>query len=272
MTDLVPLEFAWVGSQEPCLDAVEVTTRGPVVIGRYGGRTAAGATKNEDGALVWVAPDASWEFAALIDAHYSAESAELLLNLLLGERGAIVQTLMDPPAQALPRLQQTLLRRLNTPEFKARCQGVTGEASCFFAARTGRYLWWLSIGDVVGYVLHPELAHLGSYQLNQRTFFEWVGERNTFEQDVPTYSQGTRHIFDGTTTILLTTDGLLEFGAQPFARPDALYHAVAGTSRNIPPLRAAVAGILERVHQDGGRDSATVLAWRIYNGQPVRDV
>lgn len=271
MSEPSPVEFAWVGSQEPCLDSVEMLCRGPVVIGRYGGRTSAGATKNEDGALVWSALDDSWEFAALLDAHYTAESAELVIEMLLKERPNILRVLSGPPAQALPQVQQTLLRSLMAPEFRARCQEVTGETSVFFAARSGRYLWWLSIGDCMGYLLHPELARLDSYALNQRAFFEWVGKRNTFEHTVPNFSQGTRRLLDGTSTILLTTDGLLEFGSHAFSQPEMVYRTIMGNGGRMPALREAVEGALDRVHKERGRDSATMLAWRIHNGQPLHE-
>lgn len=271
MSEPTPYEFAWVGSQEPSLDVVAITRCGPVVVGRYGGRRAAGAAKNEDGALVWAAANGAWEFAALIDAHFSAQSAALLVEMLLAAREEITRALAAVPSRAIPRVREILLANLSAPTFRARCQEVIGEASCFFAARTGRHLWWLSVGDVVGYLLHPESARLGSYALNQRSFFEWVGAHNTFDDPVPSFTQGTRYLFTGLSTILLTTDGLLEFGTQPFAQPEVLYRQVMGSGAELPPLGEAVAGALARIHSDYGRDSATILAWRIENGRPVGD-
>ncbi|EAO52552.1 hypothetical protein RBTH_08188 [Bacillus thuringiensis serovar israelensis ATCC 35646] len=38
-----------------------------------------------------------------------------------------------------------------------------------------KYIWWLSIGDCLVYVFHEELHKLGQYALNQRHFYEWIG-------------------------------------------------------------------------------------------------
>ena len=80
--------FRWVGSEEAYLDQPSLAECGSSIIGRYGGRTEAGAHKNEDGALVWCDAGRAWEFAALLDAHFSAESAELILATLETERPA----------------------------------------------------------------------------------------------------------------------------------------------------------------------------------------
>src|SRR5690242_15318515 len=70
--------FRWVGGEAPLLDTPTVARCGRVVVGRYGGNTSAGATSNDDGALVWCAEDGAWEFAVLLDAHFSDQSAALV--------------------------------------------------------------------------------------------------------------------------------------------------------------------------------------------------
>ena len=82
--------FRWLGSEAPHLDAPFMATCRHVVIGCYGGNTGAGATRNEDGALVWCAGDGSWEFALLLDAHGSAESAALVLTAVEAEATALL--------------------------------------------------------------------------------------------------------------------------------------------------------------------------------------
>ena len=71
--------------------------------------------------------------------------------------------------------------------------------------RKDRYLWWMSIGDCVLYLLHPKLAALGQFALNQRGFYEWVGHVNTFDLAAPCYTTGTRYLPPGPNTILLLT-------------------------------------------------------------------
>src|SRR5579863_1290383 len=89
--------FRWVGSEEMLLDTPDVTACADVVIGRYGGHTGAGADKNEDGALVWCASDGAWEFAALLDAHFSAESAALVIAEIESQREPLLAALAQPP-------------------------------------------------------------------------------------------------------------------------------------------------------------------------------
>ena len=73
-------EFVWIGNDDKHLDAPYVTRYKDIVIGVYGGNTSAGANKNEDGALVWRSEDNSWEFSAILDAHNTAQSAELVFR------------------------------------------------------------------------------------------------------------------------------------------------------------------------------------------------
>jgi hypothetical protein len=249
----------WLGRDEPHLDAPAVARAGPAVLGCYGGNTRAGASKNEDGALVWCAADGGWEFATIVDAHYSAESAALILAAVAAQAEPIAATLAGPPERFAAGLHSLLLDTFAAPTFRARCRQVEGEASCLICARRDRYLWWLAVGDCVLYLFHPELARLGQFALNQRSFFEWIGQRNTFDLAVPCYAAGTRELPPGPSRILLTTDGLLECGRRPFADPAELYRLFA-PGAEADAGRAAHAA-LERVHRERGRDSATLIAW-----------
>src|SRR5262249_22046344 len=153
-----------------------------------GGRTRSGAIKNEDGALVWCQEGGQWEFATLLDAHYTAASAALVIEAISGERERLLGILAEPVQRAFPLLHAFLVGLFGSDSFRAGCRNVVGEASCLIAARKGHHLWWLSVGDCVGYIFHPQLAGLGEYQLNERRFFEWIGKRNTFDQLVPSYT------------------------------------------------------------------------------------
>ncbi|MGN6674606.1 MAG: hypothetical protein ACTHMA_15000, partial [Thermomicrobiales bacterium] len=84
--------YRWLGAVAPCLDTPTIAACGPAFIGQYGGHSGAGATKNEDGALVWAAGGggpADWELALVLDAHATAESAALVLDAVEAEYEAI---------------------------------------------------------------------------------------------------------------------------------------------------------------------------------------
>lgn len=90
------IKFSWVGSQVMYLDDPAAMNFGNVAIGRYGGNTAAGADKNEDGLFVLLDPDGSWEFVMLLDAHKTAESAELLVSTIDSAASEINRHLSQP--------------------------------------------------------------------------------------------------------------------------------------------------------------------------------
>ena len=215
--------FRWLGSDAPHLDAPFITACRDMVIGCYGGCTAAGATRNEDGALVWCAEDRRWEFALLLDAHGSAESAGLVLAAIEAEAETITASLSQPVESAFSSLHRHLLALFQSPAFREQCAHVQGETACLICARKNRFLWWLSIGDCLVYLFHPELARLGQFALNQRSFFEWIGRANTFDLPIPCYATGVRELRAGLNRIFMTTDGLIECGSRPFEDPHRLY-------------------------------------------------
>ena len=109
------------------------------------------------------------------------------------------------------------------------------------------------------------MVRLGQFALNQRQFFEWIGRVNTFALPVPCYTTGVRELRGGRNIVILATDGLLECGARPFEEPRALYRAFFAPPDAAPDLAARVTALLGRVHQERGRDSATVIAWACEN-------
>ncbi|GCE47872.1 serine/threonine protein phosphatase PrpC [Thermosporothrix hazakensis] len=260
--------YRWSGSAKLYLDTPAISTCEQVVVGCYGGNTKAGAQKNEDGALVWCDKEQNWEFALIVDAHYTPQSADLLLDAIESIQPAIVEALTQPISTAFFSLQQHIVTLLGSPAFLKRCREVIGEASCLFCARKDRFLWWLNIGDCVLYLLHPELAYMGQIPLNQRSFFEWVGRTNTFELPVPCFSSGIKELRFGWNRILLVTDGLLEYGSRPYDNPFRLYQAFTDRQEvRETNLSALVQHALKRVHKEKGRDSATIIVWDYYNRQ-----
>lgn len=257
--------FRWLGSDEAHLDKPGVYTCGRVVVGLYGGNTEAGASANEDAALVLCQGHADWELAVVVDAHYSSDSARLILDALAGERERIVECMAQPVAVAFGMLERRILDLFASGEFRARCRQVVGEASCLVAARKDRFVWWLSVGDCVAYALHRALAGPGQFALNQRSFFEWIGHHNTFDLAVPCYTRGVKELRAGRTVLVLTTDGLLECGNRPFEDPRYLYYGFTyGTDSD---LADNVLNALGTVHGERGKDSATVIAWSYSFGQ-----
>jgi hypothetical protein len=256
--------FSWLGNQNPHLDRLELSHCGHVVIGCFGGSTAAGGTKNEDGALVWVEESGGWEFSMVLDAHKSADSASLMLRTITIEKQAIRSCLNLPIEEAFSELQQFLVSRFMSPAFRTRCRFTEGEASCLITARKDRFLWWLSIGDCQVYLFHPELARLGQYALNQRNYYEWIGAANTFDLPVACFSSGVRELRGGKNQIVVVTDGVTESGANFFSEPENLYQLYMENNRRPDNF---VQAVMSRVQADQGMDSATMVAWTYFNPQ-----
>lgn len=105
------------------------------------------------------------------------------------------------------------------------------------------------------YLFHPELQAFGQYQLNQRQFYEWIGQVNTFEQSVPCYSAGTRELRQGVNRLFLTTDGLVECPGGIYEEPQKIYEAKPG--------RDGVEELLKTIRECGVRDSTTIISWEI---------
>lgn len=255
--------FSWVGSDEMYLNTPTTIKYKNIVIGRYGGNAAAGANKNEDGAFVLLEPNGNWEFAMLLDAHKTAESAELLIQTIDSLADEIIRHLSRPVSKAFHSLEDFLLSTFRSEAFKSKCKEVTGETACLICARKENYLWWFSVGDNSVYLHHPELAASGQYLLNQRNFYEWVGYVNTFDQLVHCFSSGVREFRKGRNLVIMTmtTDGLLEYGGTSFADPGKLYNRFYKTT----DIEKCTKDALINVHQEQGRDSATVIVWSCDN-------
>lgn len=251
------LSLRWLGAEAPYLNTPTIQTCGPLSLGCYGGTTAAGANKNEDAALLWVDAQRRWEWALLCDAHHSADSAALLLECF-GTEETFFRSILDQPTdKALAQIETAVLEVMRSPLMRVRCAEINGEASCLLLVRHGSYLWWLSIGDCLAYLLHPVLTHYGQFGLNQRVFYQWIGRANTFDRSVPCRSSGIQQLQAGRNTLLLITDGLLEFGSQPFMNNQMLYAVFSARESLDERLMMA----LNMVKSEHGVDSASVVAW-----------
>ncbi|ANN35357.1 protein phosphatase [Bacillus thuringiensis] len=243
-----------------CLGEISVKQYGDIVLGKYGGNISAGAKKNEDGALVW--SNGEWEFAAILDGHNSAESVDLVVNTIEKEYENIKVILNEPINTVFQSVENHILTIFQASSFKEKCKKIKGETACLLCVRKENYIWWLSIGDCLVYVFHEELHKLGQYALNQRHFYEWIGNVNTFDLPVPCYSSGIRELRTGKNRIVMVTDGVLECGERRYEIPVNLYNAM---NRNDKTLKENIHNVLEHVHHQLGRDSATIISWDVEN-------
>ncbi|WP_442598845.1 protein phosphatase 2C domain-containing protein [Neobacillus sp. D3-1R] len=252
-------EYYWVGSQENYVDELDIHPIGQIVLGRFGGNSAQGQYKNEDGCLIWVNEEQDWEFVILLDAHHTAESAELVIHTFQNHKKEIQNCLDLPINEAFNRLNEQLLATFQSESFKEACQKVQGETACLCVARKGKFLWWLSIGDCILYLFHPELSALNEYQQNQRSFYQWVGQVNTFDLPVPCYSTGRKELRKGKNQLFLTTDGLTECPNTFFTDPKEIHKPFANFSNE-----ESVKMLLEEIRDKNVRDSTTILSWFVH--------
>ncbi|WP_432359892.1 protein phosphatase 2C domain-containing protein [Sporosarcina sp. UB5] len=247
------IKFSWVGSEKNFIDEKDVQSVDRVTIGRFGGNSSAGQYKNEDGCIVWIGED--WEFAAILDAHYSAESAELVIRTLEEYEQELIRMIAEP---GFHHVEEKLLTIFQSDEFLDQCKKAKGETACLICIRKENYLWWFSVGDCVVYVFHPDLIALGQFQLNQRQFYEWIGQVNTFDKAVPCFSSGVRELRKGVNRIFMTTDGLLECPGEPFSNPMDLVDIL-----DAKQFEVAFSMILKEIEKNNVRDSTTIVAWTV---------
>ena len=251
--------YKWVGSEKNYVDEKTTIKIGQMVVGLFGGCSTAGQYKNEDGCLVFIDPLEDWEFTVLLDAHNSSESAELVVSTFSKEETRIRNIMSKSLLEAFQKIEELVLGILNSQQFRDDCASVTGETAAQFVLRRGKYLWWLSVGDCLLYVLHPELQALGEVQLNQRSFYEWIGEVNTFDLPVPSYSRGIKELRKGDNHILLTTDGLIECPSEPFKDPSDVFRPFSGRT-----IEEGVQLLLTEIEKQHVRDGTTILTWKVH--------
>ena len=247
---------SWVGSEKDYIDERDVRWVNRMAVGRFGGNSSVGQTKNEDGFVIWQNED--WEFAAILDAHKSAESAKLVIDTLEQFKSDFIEILNMKGFLDFKYLEVKLLEIFQSEKFLYKCRCVTGETACLIVVRKANYVWWFSVGDCLVYVLYPDLIALNQFQLNQRQFFEWIGQVNTFEQAVPCYTSGTRELRKGNNLIFLTTDGLVECPGEPFSNPSNLVAEL-----NEKKLDEGISQLLTEIERQNVRDSTTIVAWNV---------
>jgi len=259
-------EHKWLGSENMHLDKGSVLDCGDIFVGCYGGNTSAGAHKNEDGCYILCDNEYKWRLSLLVDSHATNESAKLVVNTIETRKLEIINILNLPIENVFSKLQCFFINIFSSKEFKAQCKGIKGETACLISVQKGQFLWWLSIGDNLVYLFHPELVKLGQFSLNQRQFYEWVGYQNSFDLPVPCYSSGVRQLREGLNYIFLLTDGVLECGDRPFENSVYLYETLTNREFSKPTdIKENMLAVLNRVHEEKGRDSATIIGWYCIN-------
>lgn len=256
-----PSNFVWVGSQKDFVDQPSIHQLNHIIIGRFGGNSSSGQYKNEDGCLVWFDEKEDWEFTIILDAHNTAESAEIILKKFNSEKPHIENLLSSPTSQQnFKNLEDKILCIFQSKEFLETCRDVKGETACLIVVRKNKYVWWFSVGDCILYLFHPELAALVQYQLIQRQFYEWIGQVNTFEQKVPCYSVGIRELRKGENRLFLTTDGLIECPNEPYSNPSNIYNSFFHSND-----AESIQNMLKTIQEKGVRDNTTILTWLVNN-------
>lgn len=253
-------EISWVGSEKNFVDEISVETVGPIALGRFGGNSSEGQYKNEDGCIAWTDPGNRYEFVVILDAHRTADSAELVVSEFEKWKEGIQEILRLPVNRCFKELEKRILSLFLDEDFKKRCRELRGETACLLAVRKENFLWWFSIGDSILYLHHPELAPLQEYQQNHRSFYEWVGKVNTFELPVPCYSTGCKELRTGKNHILLTTDGLVECPGSGFDKPQNVFAPFQRASNE-----EGVRKLLDIIKEKNVRDSTTILSWQVEN-------
>lgn len=259
------MEYEWLGSHQPYLDEVIIKTIGNIHIGTFGGSTNRGANKNEDALFVLQGEGAAWTLSALLDAHNSSQSAALIIELLRTNKNDLITVCNSD--NAFLELEPFFLKLFTDPEFKERCNNVTGETSCLLCFQRGEFLWWFSIGDCMAFLFHPELVKFKQYGLNQRQFFEWIGQVNTFDLAIPCYTVGRRQLRKGTNYIVLLTDGVMDTRDELFTNPHKLYETIVKADH----LKKGLRTILDYLVNQGARDSATLICWEFFNDKQGQD-
>ncbi|WP_218124010.1 protein phosphatase 2C domain-containing protein [Shouchella lonarensis] len=259
--EVKPLFYSWTGKQEPFLSQPTVLSIENTTLGMYGGNVNAGAHKNEDALLLLTGSD--WTFGVIIDAHHSSESAACIISELDRHHKNIEEILSRTVSSAITRIDLYMKEMLLSDAFKRKCASVKGEASCLICVQKGQSLWWLSIGDCSLYVFNEELASFHQYRMNQRQFFEFVGENSSLALDVPCYTTGVRELRNGKNVVLLATDGLYHQEDSLFLDDETLSSWITRDG----DMKSHFSHILNKIHVENGIDSATLIGWAYENNE-----
>ncbi|TDM05142.1 hypothetical protein [Macrococcus lamae] len=98
---------------------------------------------------------------------------------------------------------------------------------------------------------------------NHRSFYEWVGQINTFDQEVPCFSSGIKELRNGDNLIFLTTDGLTECLNTNYSDSLNIYNSLDKEN-----LTSSIYNLLNDIKENNVRDSTTIICWNVSNEYP----
>lgn len=247
----------WNGSTHSYIDEIKMMKSNTVSIGIFGGASSNGAKFNEDGVFI-ITENEDAIFTVLFDAHTTNESVLLYTNILSARKNEIEYNLKLNTKDAIKNTENLIEEILNAPKVKEQSRQVNGETAFLVCLQKNEYLWWLSVGDNSIYVLHHEFNELGQFRLNQRIFYQWIGQKNSLDLEVPCYTKGTLQLRAGKSIVVLLTDGVLEIENRPFENHEAIKCVFDENS-----VESGVFRMLEVVKNSNGRDNATIIAWQV---------
>lgn len=105
---------------------------------------------------------------AVADGHAGADSSALAVQLLEGDP-ELPGILGLRAGEALPALHAHMLDLFQAAD----TSWLAGDAAVLLAARRDRFVYWLSIGDCMLYVLNRELATSPGRSMRQRCTGRW---------------------------------------------------------------------------------------------------
>lgn len=251
--------LVWNGSIDASIDKVKSMALDHVGVGIFGGASSEGTLKNEDGLIVMTGDDGS-VFSVLFDAHATNASVLYLTHEILLKKDLIFKYLNYNTALAIGEIEKFFESWLKSETTLRELKALQGETAFLICLQKGAYLWWLSVGDNSLYALHKEFSELGQYRLNQRVFYQWLGEKNSMDLTVQCYSKGTIQLRQGKTIFVMLTDGVLEIEGRPFEDNETLNRYFQDLN-----IEDAIEKILSEVEILKGRDNASMIAWAYDN-------
>ncbi len=252
-------KIKWHGDINYYLDEVYVKTEGSVSYGCFGGARESGQYTNEDGLYI-LSKDNEYVLSILLDSHTTNESARLVLDEIEKREDKLKEYLELPLKESMTNIGKLFHELIHDKSFIEKTKSVKGETAFLAVLQKDKYLWWLSVGDNSLYLLHPEYSELGQERLNQRVFYQWLGEKNSIDLDIPCFTQGTIELRKGNNTVVLLTDGVLECEGQLYDNPKEVYDVFTNHTNH-----ASIEHILKNVQSVLGRDSATIISWNVDN-------
>ncbi len=257
--------YRWVGSETSRVNTPTLSTCRDIITGVYGGHTDSGAEKNNDGCFLLADTDNMWEFAVLLSANNTAQSALLILEFLTFVQPKLVDFMQEPASFAFPRIQSYLLEHLDSKDFRTQARHVYGESAVLLCARKGGFIWWLNIGMNSLYLLHPDFMDSGQFAVNQPVPFESIGRSNTFDAPIPGYASGVRPLRPGKNHLLMATNSFHRFANSPFTDPALVYTWFNDNDR---PLAESIQIALLEAHKAQSQTPVTLVGWTVDTETP----